>query len=140
MKTETINALRSLITINSDRQKDYEEAAKDTPEEDLKSLFDYFSKQSKAFSDELKPFIHKAALKELSNSPLKTIKYSAIPVSDRKAILSSIEFREEAAKRTYDEIMEHTEYLSGEIYNVLSSQRTELHKSHNAVRALYFNF
>jgi uncharacterized protein (TIGR02284 family) len=140
MKTETINAIRSLITINCERQKDYEDAAKVTSEEDLQSLFTYFSKQSKMFSEELKPFVQKIALKETAGYPLKTIKHTTIPGSDRKAILSSFEFREEAAKKTYDEIMEHTEYLSGEIYNVLSGQRTELHKSHNAVRALYFDF
>jgi len=140
MKTETINALRSLIIINCDREKDYEDAARLTSEEDLKSLFTYFSRQSRLVSEELKPFVQKAVMKEKEEHSLKTIKRNAIPGTDRKAILSSFEFREEAAKRTYDEIMEHTEYLSGEIYNILSSQRTELHKSHNAVRSLYFNF
>ena len=50
---KTIAVLNSLITINNDRIEGYETAAKETEEQDLKTLFAQFSSTSEKCRKEL---------------------------------------------------------------------------------------
>ena len=61
---------------------------------------------------------------------------SAVTGHDRKAILSSCEFGEDAAKKTYDEVMQHSEDVPAEAMETIRRQRTELQKGHDTVKSL----
>jgi uncharacterized protein (TIGR02284 family) len=144
MRTETAQAITALIIINNNRRTGYGLAAAKTEENDLKKLFIYFSDQSKSFNEELSQFAENGITKKqttISDRNYLLEDLQALPAGNNtKELLSSSEFAEGAVKRTYDEVMEHTEYLPWEIYEIISSHRTELHKTHNLVRSLYFNF
>lgn len=141
MKTETTNAITSLLVVNHHRQMGYHKAAQTTSHEDLKMLFNYLSWQSHAFNEELKGCVKKiepaaelSVLAELNGTDAEILQ------NDRDQLLSAFEFKEDAVKRTYDNVMEHTESIAAELYEIMSRQRTEIHRSHSTVRSLYFNF
>src|SRR4051812_47432854 len=103
MKTETTRAINTLISINNNRSRGYDFAANEIEQQDLKMLFTYFSNQSKLFKAELAEHlvVTDTAMDETSSAPdgytCDEI-ISAVSTHDRKAILSSCEFEEEAAK------------------------------------------
>lgn len=144
MKQETETAIKTLIAVNHDREKGYSLAAVKTSRDELKRLFTYFSNQSKSFTEDLTPFAAQLKTAEKPEQNAEPNRWPSVnnevSETDANAILSSCEFGEDAAKRTYDEVMEHTEYLPSDVYDVISGHRTELHKTHNLLRSLYFNF
>lgn len=111
---KTIEVLNNLITINNDRIEGYETAAKETEEQDLKTLFAQFSSTSQKCKSEL--------ITEVSNlggtaaeGTLISGKFfrvwmdvkAALTGKDRKAILNSCEFGEDAAKDIYEKALEN---------------------------------
>ena len=111
---KTIEVLNTLITINNDRIEGYETAAKETEEQDLKTLFAQFSSTSQKCKSEL--------ITEVSNlggtaaeGTLISGKFfrvwmdvkAALTGKDRKAILNSCEFGEDAAKDIYEKALEN---------------------------------
>ncbi|MES2680497.1 MAG: PA2169 family four-helix-bundle protein [Bacteroidota bacterium] len=145
METQrTALAINDLIIINNDRYYGYKTAVSEIREEDLKSLFTQFSNQSKAFANDLRKFIpsEEAAPKddETKNSGklyrLWMDFRSAITDHDRKAILCSCEFGEDAAKKTYDEVLEHSQDIPVEAMSIIRRQREELQKGHDMVKSL----
>lgn len=111
---KTIAVLNTLITINNDRIEGYETAAKETEEQDLKTLFAQFSSTSQKCKSEL--------ITEVSNlggtaaeGTLISGKFfrvwmdvkAALTGKDRKAILNSCEFGEDAAKDIYEKALEN---------------------------------
>jgi uncharacterized protein (TIGR02284 family) len=145
METEkTALAINDLIIINNDRYEGYKTAAQETRESDLKALFTGFSNQSKQFATELRKFVpaseETSKTDETKNSGKRNRIWmdfrSALTGRDRKAILSSCEFGEDAAKKTYDEVMEHSEDIPSEAMEVIRKQRTELQKGHDTVKSM----
>src|SRR6218665_4128586 len=123
METEkTAFAFNDHIIINNDRYEGYKTAAEETKNSDLKSMFTEFSNQSKQFGAELKKFVpasEEPAKKDETKNSGKLYRIwmdirSAVTGHDRKAILSSCEFGVDAAKKTYDELMEHSEDITSE--------------------------
>jgi uncharacterized protein (TIGR02284 family) len=143
MKSDTVNAISTLLTINSDRHLGYSKAAEMTRDAELKALFDYLSGQSKEFNQELVECVKKTEpglQLSRANTSQQFVHFNDMTESDRQRLLSSCEFREESVKRSYDDLMEHTENLDGALYEVMSRQRTAIHRSHCTVRSLYFTF
>ncbi len=144
METQkTAVAINDLIVINNDRYEGYKTAADETKEADLKAMFTEFSNQSKQFSAELKKFVPSG--EEIAHDKTKNTGKlyrvwmdfkSAVTGHDRKAILSSCEFGEDAAKKTYDEVLEHTEEIPAEAMAVIRRQRGELQKGHDTVKSM----
>lgn len=146
MEKEKIATINSLVVINNDRYEGYKKAAEETKDADLKSMFTKFSMQSKTFSEELRKFVSagdEPKSDETTNSGKlyrvwMDIK-AAITNKDRKAILSSCEFGEDVAKKTYNEALEHTGDLSPEALEVIRRQRDEILKGHDTVKAMRDN-
>lgn len=143
MKTEEATAINSLIIINNDRYEGYKTAADETKDADLKAMFTSFSTQSKGFGAELKKFVdhdEEPGKDETTNSgklfrvwmDLK----SAVSGNDRKAILSSCEFGEDAAKKTYEDVLKDTSHLPAETLDTIKRQQTEIKQAHDKVKAL----
>ena len=139
-----IEVLNTLITINNDRIVGYETAAKETEEQDLKTLFAQFSATSQKCKQELSNEVSK-----LGGTPtegtLTTGKFfrvwmdvkAALTGKDRKAILNSCEYGEDAAKDTYKKALENNEdNLSAEQYSMIKAQHILLVADHNKVKSM----
>jgi uncharacterized protein (TIGR02284 family) len=139
-----VKALRELIIINNDRYEGYKTAAEETKENDLKELFNRFSMQSRKFADEL---INHLPDKSEAPDPDKTkasgklyrvwmdVK-NGIAGNNRKAVLSSCEFGEDVAKKTYNDVLENTEDISAETLAIIRRQHSEILQGHDTVKSL----
>lgn len=145
METQTIaTAINDLIVINNDRYEGYNTALTETRDADLKTLFSEYATQSKKFAEELKkhvPASNDTADSDETKASGKIYRVwmdfkSAVTDHDRKAILSSCEFGEDAAKKTYDEVIEHSQDLPKEAMDLIRKQRMELQKGHDTIKSL----
>jgi uncharacterized protein (TIGR02284 family) len=139
-KVESIN---QLIIINNDRYEGYKKAAEEAKDQDLKDMFNKFSSQSKGFSEELKKFVDPDDLPKQNETTNSGKLYrvwmdikSGMTANDRKAVLSSCEFGEDIAKKTYKEVMDNPEDISTEALNVIRKQNEEIIKGHDTVKAM----
>ncbi len=143
METQKIDAINSLIIINNDRSEGYKKAAEETKDSELKSLFNQFSEQSRGFSSELRKFVpdsEEPDHDETKNSGKlfrlwMDIK-AAVTSADRKAILSSCEFGEDAAKNEYKSVLEKSGELPADALSVITRQNAEILKSHDQIKSM----
>lgn len=143
METKQTDAINSLIIINNDRAEGYKKAAEEAKDSELKSLFNKFSEQSRTFSTELRKFVPDS--KEPDHDETKNtgklfrlwmdIK-AAVTSNDRKAILSSCEFGEDAAKNEYKSVLEKSEEIPSEALSVITKQHAEILRSHDQIKSM----
>lgn len=141
---KTIEVLNSLITINNDRIEGYETAAKETDEQDLKTLFAQFSATSLKCKTELTNEVIK-----LGGTPAEGTMVSgkffrvwmdvkaALTGKDRKAILNSCEYGEDIAKNTYEKALKNdAENLSAEQQAMIKAQHLLIVADHDHVKSM----
>ena len=141
---KTIEVLNTLITINNDRIEGYETAAKETEEQDLKTLFAMFSSTSEKCKRELV-----AEVSKLGGTPAEGTKTTgkffrvwmdvkaALTGKDHKAILNSCEYGEDVAKGTYEKALKNdAENLSAEQQAMIKAQHTLLVADHDKVKSM----
>ncbi len=141
---KTIEALNNLIIINNDRIEGYETAAKETEEQDLKTLFAQFISTSQKCKQELK-----AEVTKLGGTPAEGTMTSgkffrvwmdvkaALTGKDRKAILNSCEYGEDMAKDTYKKALENdAENLSANLQALIKAQHSLLAADHDKVKVM----
>lgn len=143
METEKIDAVNSVIVINHDRHEGYKRASEDTKDEELKGLFSHFSEQSARFAEELRRFVPNSEEPERDETKntgklhrLWMDLKAAVTGNERKVVLSSCEFGEDHALKTYGEALQHPEELPLGAWDVLTKQKAEIQKSHDKVKAL----
>ncbi len=144
METQkTAAVINDLIVINNDRYEGYKTAASETKEQDLKDLFGKFSAQSGQFAQELRKYVpaDQDTAQDETKATGKLYRVwmdvkAAITGNDRKAILSSCEFGEDVAKKTYDEVIEHSDELPSEALELIRKQRMELQRGHDTIKSL----
>jgi uncharacterized protein (TIGR02284 family) len=61
---------------------------------------------------------------------------AALTGKNRKAILSSCEFGEDAAQSTYEDTLKESTELPTEIVELISNQKTQLREDHDRVKTL----
>ena len=143
METEVVKTVNDLIVINNDRYEGYKKAADETDDADLKQMFSNFSTQSKGFAEELRKFVdnEEDVKKDETTGSGKLFRTwmdikSAITAKNRKAILSSCEFGEDTALKTYKEALEDTGDLAPEAVDVIRRQQSEIQTGHDRVKAM----
>lgn len=143
-KEKTIEVLNSLITINNDRIEGYETASKETEESDLKALFSKFISTSQRFNEELSREVitlggEVAEGTKVSGKFLRAwmdVK-AALTGKDRKAILNSCEYGEDAAKATYEKTLENdSEHLNTKQLTMIDAQKMSLKSDHDLIKTL----
>lgn len=141
---KTIEVLNTLITINNDRIEGYETAAKETEEQDLKTLFGQFSATSEKCKQELKLEVTKLG-GEPAEGTLTSGKFfrvwmdvkAAITGKDRKAILNSCEYGEDIAKGTCKKALENdSENLTTDQQAMIKAQHGLLVADHDKVKSM----
>lgn len=141
---KTIDVLNKLITINNDRIEGYDTAAKETEEQDLKTLFAQFTSTSQQCNADLIDEVIKLGGKPAEGTKT-TGKFfrvwmdvkAAITGKDRKAILNSCEYGEDVAKDTYEKVLENdSEHLNSEQQTMVKAQHTLLKADHDKVNTM----
>ncbi len=141
---KTNTAIKDLVIINNDRTQGYKTASDNTTEADLKALFTRLSQQSKGFADELKPLMtdnDKLPKEDETKNTGKLFRVwmdvkAALTGKNRKGVLTSCEFGEDKAKKTYDDVLKDTEDLDSKTVELITKKRGELQKSHDEIKQL----
>ncbi len=141
---KTVDALNELVTINNDRIEGYKTASDETEEQDLKTLFSGFIRTSQQCKTELEDSVNRLG-GEVAEGTLTTGKFfrvwmdvkAAITGKDRKAILDSCEFGEDAAVKAYEHVLkEHLEDLTAEQQTIVRSQYTIIKADHDKIKSM----
>jgi len=136
--------INDLIKVNSDRAKGYEKAAKETKDRDvdLRGVFSEMADESRNYSDNLEQYVRSMGDTPAEGTTVYGDVYRAwmdvkatFAGKDRKAILSSCEFGEDAAQRAYEKALKETN-LTLETRRIISDQKTRLKRSHDKIKTL----
>jgi uncharacterized protein (TIGR02284 family) len=141
---KVIGKLNSLVEINNDRIEGYERASKETVEADLKDLFWTMAAHSRGLKNELV-----GEVLRLGGEPTQATRNSgkifrvwmdikaALTGKDRKAIISSCEFGEDAFLEAYDEVLNDTDIsLPESLRALILQQKQKVQSDHDEIRAL----
>lgn len=140
-----VDVLNSLVQINNDRIEGYVNAADETDEADLKLLFNGMAAKSRLFIRELSNEVRRfgGTPTESTTTSGKAFRvwmdFKAILTGkNRKAILSSCEFGEDAAQNTYADAIKNSRELGipSDIMEMINDQKAQLSEDHNRVKAL----
>jgi uncharacterized protein (TIGR02284 family) len=139
---KAIKVLNNLIETNLDRIKGYETAAEDSDDAEIKNLCNSYASQSRGFKVALESLV-----KELGGEPKESssglgavyrawmkIKHSAS--DSKKSVLSSCEFGEDAAVKSYQEVLEETNDLPQNVVALIQSQNNEIVRAHDKIKSM----
>ncbi len=141
---KTAEVLNDLIKINNDRIEGYEKAIAALPaaDVDLKALFSGLIEQSQMLKDELQQHISAWEDRVTDETTASGKIYrvwmdikQTFAMDDRKSILESCEFGEDAAQKAYREAEESMD-ISASAKSLISSQKTQLKASHDQIKQL----
>jgi uncharacterized protein (TIGR02284 family) len=137
--------LNDLVQINYDRVRGYEKAADETnsKDADLRSLFTDFANESRNYANELSTQVSALGAEPATDATTKGKIYRAwmdvkatITGSDRKAILGSCEYGEDAAQKAYDQALESDVEMSADIRQLIMRQKEALKRGHDRVKKM----
>ncbi len=143
-KNKSIEVLNTVLEINNDRIAGYETAIKEAEDADLKAQFMQFIQTSMKCKTELT-----SAIISLGGTPTEGTKATgkifrvwmdfkaALTGKDRKGILKSCEFGEDAALDTYESALkDNVNDIRLDYQNMLRNQLTMISADHNKVKKL----
>jgi len=142
---QTTEVLNDLIKINNDRIVGYERAEKetDTKDADLKVLFRDMASESRKYVSELAKYVMGSGEQPTDSTTNSGKIYRAwmdikatFTGSDRKAILASCEFGEDAAQKAYNEALKSDAEISADVRQLIMDQKTSLKKSHDQIKLM----
>lgn len=143
--TDTAEVLNDLLRINIDRIEGYEKAASQTKDEDadLRTMFMSMAEQSQSIASELRRHLSLTDEEPVKSSTAAGKLYRTwmdlkvvFTGKDRKAILESCEFGEDAAQKAYQSALEDSGDLPANVRAMLIDQQQSLKQSHDQVRNL----
>ena len=140
-----IDIINDLIRINKDRIDGYKKAMNESKDEneDLKMLFEGYVAESRQFVQQLS-----AEVKRLGGKPATDTTSSgkiyrvwmdlkvAVSGDDRKAILASCEYGEDAAQKAYDTALHSDVEFDQPLHMLIVRQQTSLKEGHDEVKRL----
>ncbi|MBW8685977.1 PA2169 family four-helix-bundle protein [Chitinophaga rhizophila] len=141
LNEKLLEALNDLVRINRDRVEGYRKAIDQTDDADLKALFQRMADESNSYIDQLNMLL-------LTNGEGATMQSSiygriyrtwmdvkaTFSGPDRHSILSSCEYGEGAAQRTYEEILRSSIPMPYSVRELIANQKGALRSSHDTVR------
>ncbi len=134
--------LKDLIRINNDRVTGYSKAAAQAKDQDLQSLFSELAQQSRQFASELRSLLNDSD-KEVADETTTAGKIyrtwmdvkATFGGDDRKGVLASCEFGEDAAQKAYKEALEDDD-LSPDVRAVFEDQKAILRQAHDRIKMM----
>lgn len=145
LNEKTAEILNDLIEINNDRIEGYERASRETESDDadLRALFNNMASESRRYVNELTSLVSQTGEEPAKGTTVRGKIYRAwmdvkatFSGHDRKAILASCEFGEDAAQRAYDAALSSDAEIPANIRQVIMDQKTNLDNSHDKIRAM----
>jgi len=140
---EVVDSLNNLIQINNDRIQGYLTAAKETDEADLKTVFSELMQTSQDCRRELTQEVVKLGGEPIDGTSTSGKVYrawmdvkSALTSKDRKAILNSCEFGEDAAVKTYEAEMKADAINGTNFSNIVKNQYSKIKAGHDKIKNL----
>ncbi|WP_276132016.1 ferritin-like domain-containing protein [Polluticoccus soli] len=139
----TVEILNDLVKVNNDRIAGYERAIREAKDldVDLKATFEGMVRESEEYRQELEGKVHECGGEVERGTTTSGKIYRAwmdvkatFTGSDRKAILSSCEFGEDAALRAYESAMHAENELSPDVRSLISDQHSSLRTSHDLIK------
>lgn len=140
---ELVSVLNDLIRINNDRVVGYERAVKETKDSDVDMIatFNKMADQSRKYVNELVQEVGRLGGEAASDTTISGKVYrvwmdlkAAISGKDRESIIGSCEYGEDVAQRAYEAALESDAYMSTEIRQLISNQKSELKVSHDMIK------
>ena len=140
--SRSVEVLNDLVLINNDRIAGYERAINESKDldVDLKATFESMVRESEENKRELSNKIRQHGGNVTSGTTTSGKIYRAwmdvkakFTGNDRKAILASCEFGEDAAQRAYKSALEESE-LDTDVRQVVSQQQQTLKQSHDLIK------
>ena len=140
---EIISVLNDLIRINNDRVVGYERAIKESKDSDvdLIAVFTKMADQSRKYVNELIQEVARLGGDAAKDTTVSGKIYrlcmdmkAAITGKDRESILGSCEYGEDVAQRAYEAALESDAYMSTEIRQMISNQKSELKSAHDTIK------
>src|SRR6478609_2528020 len=138
-----INILNELVQVNNDRITGYAKAAEeiDADDTDLKDIFHKMASDSRENVKELSQLIEKSGGDVSRETTLPGNIYrawmdvkAAFTGSGRKSILSLCEYGEDAAQKSYEEVLSSDTEIDAESRQLIMSQKSALKESHNIIK------
>ncbi|HEX6193254.1 MAG TPA: PA2169 family four-helix-bundle protein [Chitinophagaceae bacterium] len=145
LNEKTAEILNDLIEINNDRVRGYERASKETEakDADLRSIFDELATESRRYTNELGQYVRQSGEKPAEGTTVRGKIYRAwmdvkatFSGRDRKAILASCEFGEDAAQRAYEAALSSDAEIPADVRQVIMEQKTNLRRGHDMIKAM----
>lgn len=142
---KTAEILNDLIEINNDRVRGYEKASKETEsrDADLRSLFDNMAASSRKYVKELSSYVRQTGEAPAEGTTVRGKIYrtwmdvkATFSGSDRKAILASCEYGEDAAQRAYESALSSDTEIPAELRQLIMDQKTNLKRDHDQIKAM----
>jgi uncharacterized protein (TIGR02284 family) len=134
--------LKDLIRINNDRVTGYSKAATQADDQDLQSLFSQLAQQSRQFASELRSLVSdddKNVTDETTTAGKIYRAWMDVKATfggdDRKGVLASCEFGEDAAQRAYKEALKDNE-LFPDVRSTIERQKAVLLEAHNRIKMM----
>jgi len=140
---ELIETLNDLVRINNDRITGYERAAELTrsADVDLATLFRKMADESRTYKGELQQEVAGLGGKIATDTTASGKIYRAwmsvknmFTGSDRKSILASCEFGEDAAQKAYEDALASDAEIDSSTRQLIMSQKTSLKNSHDIIK------
>jgi len=143
-KEQTIDILNDLIRINNDRIEGYRRAISEAGDLniDLRAAFVNFISDSESYREELAEKVRALGGHASDDSTTFSGKIyrmwmdvkATFSGSDRKSILESCEFGEDAAQKAYQHALEEGVGMSPDVFTMISEQKDALRQAHNMIK------
>ena len=134
--------LRDLIRINNDRVTGYSKAATQTDENDLQSLFSQLAQQSRQFASELRSLVSDSDKNVTDETTTAGKIYrgwmdvkATFGGDDRKGVLASCEFGEDAAQKAYKDALKEDD-LTSDVRATIEGQKAMLLQAHDKIKMM----
>ena len=135
--------LNDLVRINNDRIEGYEKAAEQTrkTDVDLNAIFLKMASESRSYVNELHDEIFSLGGEVSTDTTVSGKIYRAwmgvknlFSGSDRKSILESCEFGEDAAQKAYNEALQTDAEINADTRQLIMKQKNSLKNSHDIIK------
>ncbi|TSJ42082.1 ferritin-like domain-containing protein [Fluviicola chungangensis] len=140
---EIVDCLNNLVQINNDRIQGYLTASQETDQDDLRSVFSEMMTTSQECRRELVHEITKLGGTPVEGTTVSGKLYriwmdikSALTSKDRKAILNSCEFGEDAAVKTYQTEIDSDALNGTEYLLIVKEQYSKIKSGHDKIKQL----
>lgn len=136
-----VEALHDLVKINNDRIEGYRKAIASTEDADLKALFLRMADESRMYIEQLNEVLLQAGSDAENGTSIYGRIYRAwmdvkatFTGHDRHSILAACEYGEDAAQRTYEDILRSAISMPYSVRELIANQKGALRSSHDTVK------